>query len=184
MLSARFAYGCQKPLPRFLPASGNLAKGLRPWTPMRALRALVVRFAHSTLRVEKERRIKMSRPKKEDPKTKRITIRVTKTEYALFTEEAQKQNMTLAEYIRHRVIHHKTEIHYDIDKSMKTQKALLREHHKIGINLNQIAHHLNSGGAETEEIRKEIRKAISDLWSNPNVIPSEVTSPPLSFQAK
>ena len=108
----------------------------------------------------------MSRPKKTDPRDHRITIRVTETEYSLFTEEAEKQNMTLAEYIRHRVIHHKTEIHYDIDNSIETQKALLREHHKIGINLNQIARHLNSGGAATEELRKEIRKAISDLWQS------------------
>ena len=107
----------------------------------------------------------MSRPKKEEPKNRRITIRVTETEYAIFTEEAEKQKMTLAEYIRQRVIHHKTETKYEISAGKEELKELLIEHHKIGINLNQIAKHLNSGGSATEEIVAEVRKAASVILS-------------------
>ena len=108
----------------------------------------------------------MSRPKKEEPKNRRITIRVTETEYELFAEEAEKQKMTLAEYIRQRAIHNRTEVHYDINPINEDYKKLLIEHHKIGINLNQIARHLNTGGAVTEEILSEIRKAIAALWQS------------------
>ena len=106
----------------------------------------------------------MSRPKKEEKRTKVLNIRLTEMEYELLKEEAKSQNQPLSKYARHILTTKKVEIHYDLNPEDDTQKALLREHHKIGINLNQIARHLNSGGAETEELRKEIRKAISDLW--------------------
>ena len=105
----------------------------------------------------------MARPKKKEPKTRRITIRVTETEYAIFTEEAEKQKMTLAEYIRQRVIHHKTETKYEITTGKEELKELLIEHHKIGINLNQIAKHLNAGGTATPELIKDIHRATAAL---------------------
>ena len=107
----------------------------------------------------------MARPKKKEPKEKRITIRLTNLEYQILSEEAEREHMTLAEYARNRIIHGKTETHYEISTGNKELKELLIEHHKIGINLNQIAKHLNSGGTATEEIVKEVREATSVILS-------------------
>ena len=117
----------------------------------------------------------MSRPKKEYPRTRRITIRVTELEYQTFLTEAEREKMTLAEYIRQRAIHNKTEVHYDINPINEDYKKLLIEHHKIGINLNQIAKHLNSGGTATPELIAELKEATHVILSeakNPLVKPS------------
>lgn len=108
----------------------------------------------------------MSRPRKEEKRTRILNIRLTEMEYDLLKEEAESQKMPLSKYARHILTTKKVEVHYDPNPENDIHKALLREHHKIGINLNQIARHLNSGGAETEELKKEIRKAISDLWQS------------------
>ena len=107
----------------------------------------------------------MSRPKKEEPKTKRITIRVTDLEYQTFTEEAQKQHITLAEYVRYQTIHGKLDIHYDIKTGQDELSDLCKEFHKIGINLNQIAKFLNSGGNTGQEMMEEIKESVSELFT-------------------
>lgn len=107
----------------------------------------------------------MSRPKKTEPKEKRITIRLTNLEYQIISEEAEREHMTLAEYARHRIIHGKTETHYEISTGKEELKELLIEHHKIGINLNQIAKHLNSGGIATPDLLRELRQATHVILS-------------------
>lgn len=107
----------------------------------------------------------MARPKKEEPKTRRITIRVTELEYETFTELAEKQKMTLAEYVRQQVIHGKVETHYDIKTGEDELKELCREFHKIGINLNQISRFLNTGGTVGRDMIKEIRDLVSELFT-------------------
>ena len=108
----------------------------------------------------------MPRPTQQEKKEKILNVRLTPTEYQLLLEESQKANLPISKYARHVLMTKKQEIHYDLNAENTELKELLREHHKIGINLNQIARHLNSGGAETEEIRKEIRKAITMLWQS------------------
>ena len=107
----------------------------------------------------------MSRPKKEESKNRRITIRLTDLEYGLFREASEKEKMSIAEYVRHRAICGKTETHYDLHVGNEEIKNTCEELHKIGINLNQISRFLNSGGTLTDEIRKEIRRAISELFT-------------------
>ena len=106
----------------------------------------------------------MARPKKEEPRNKRITIRLTDLEYEIFQEESDKEKMSIAEYVRHRAVHGKTEVRYKLSTGNDEMKQLCKEFHKIGINLNQISRFLNSGGKMTDEIRIDIRIAISELF--------------------
>lgn len=107
----------------------------------------------------------MARPKKEELKTRRITIRVTELEYQTFMELAKKQKMTLAEYVRQQAIHGKIETHYDIKAGEDELKELCREFHKIGINLNQISRFLNTGGTVGKDMIREIRNLVSELFT-------------------
>ena len=107
----------------------------------------------------------MARPKKDEPRTRRITIRVTELEYQTFTELAEKQKMTLAEYVRQQVIHGKIETHYDIKTGEDELKELCKEFHKIGINLNQISRFLNTGGTSVMDMIKEIQNLVSELFT-------------------
>lgn len=106
----------------------------------------------------------MARPKKEEPRNKRITIRLTDLEYELFQAESERERMSIAEYVRHRAVHGKTEVRYKLYTGNDETKQLCEEFHKIGINLNQISKFLNSGGTVTDEIKKDIRSAISELF--------------------
>lgn len=107
----------------------------------------------------------MARPKKEETMTKRITIRVTELEYQTFMEEAEKQKMTLAEYVRQQTIHGKIDVHYELKTGQDELKELCKEFHKIGINLNQISRFLNSGGTAGMDMKKEIQESVSELFT-------------------
>ena len=47
--------------------------------------------------------------------------------------------------------------------SYDTRDAFSIQMHKVGTNLNQLARHFNSGGADTEQIRAKILDELADL---------------------
>lgn len=51
----------------------------------------------------------------------------------------------------------------DMKEHIVTIRFSENEYHKIGINLNQIAHHLNNGGIVNDEIISAIKKNVSVL---------------------
>jgi hypothetical protein len=83
-------------------------------------------------------------------KYKQIKVNVTEDVHAKLVQTAQKHNITLAELFR-------LSVHTEIENAPKPKKKkskiiykrtdpnLLYEVNKIGVNLNQIARHLNSG---------------------------------------
>ena len=83
-------------------------------------------------------------------KYKQIKINVTEDVYVKLVQIAKNQNITLAELFR-------LSVHIKIENAPKPKKEkskiiykhtdpdLLYEVNKIGVNLNQIARHLNSG---------------------------------------
>jgi hypothetical protein len=100
-------------------------------------------FKKVTQIIPSERSIEM-------PKYKQIKVNVTEDVYAKLVQLAKKHNITLAELFR-------LSVHTKIENAPKPKKEkskiiykrtdpnLLYEVNKIGVNLNQIARHLNSG---------------------------------------
>ena len=108
----------------------------------------------------------MTRPKKEKTltKTKDVHLRMNETEYALLIERARASNMTVSEFVRNALNNQNVIIKYEITADVPEIKQLISQFGKIGNNLNQIARYFNQGGIISSEMKKEIRKALQDIY--------------------
>ena len=100
-------------------------------------------------------------------KTHIIKFRVTETEKLELENTANPLHLSLSTFIR-RAIHNvkieKTVIVAGGGKETLTAvSTLLAQCSKVGTNLNQLARHFNSGGADTEQIRAKILDELADL---------------------
>ena len=107
----------------------------------------------------------MARPKKEADarKSKRITIRLTETEYEVYKEFARRSGFTLSELIRLMMVNGKVSYRMPIVADMPQLKEITAQLAGIGNNLNQIARHLHTGGALTDELKKDINACVEDV---------------------
>ena len=108
----------------------------------------------------------MTRPKKEKTltKTKDAHLRMNETEYDLLIERARASNMTVSEFVRNALNNQNVIIKYEITADVPEIKQLISQFGKIGNNLNQIARYFNQGGIISSEMKKEIRKALRDIY--------------------
>lgn len=108
----------------------------------------------------------MTRPKKEKTltKTKDVHLRMNETEYTLLIEKARASDMTVSEFVRNALNNQNVIIKYEITADVPEIKQLIRQFGKIGNNLNQIARYFNQGGIISSEMKKEIRKALRDIY--------------------
>ena len=108
----------------------------------------------------------MTRPKKEKTltKTKDVHLRMNETEYTLLIERARASNMTVSEFVRNALNNQNVIIKYEITADVPEIKQLISQFGKIGNNLNQIARYFNQGGIISSEMKKEIRKALRDIY--------------------
>ena len=104
-----------------------------------------------------------TKSKSTNNKEKRITFRLTKEEYEQIELDAYTAELSLAEYVRTQLRNGKVNVKVELVTDKDTKKKLAEEYHKIGVNLNQIAHHLNSGGEINNSILKEIELNVSEL---------------------
>ena len=100
-------------------------------------------------------------------KTHVIKFRVTENEKLELECTAKLLNLSLSTFIR-RAIHNvkieKTVIVADGgEEALTAVSTLLAQCSKVGTNLNQLARHFNSGGADTEQIRAKILDELADL---------------------
>lgn len=104
----------------------------------------------------------MARPKKQFPPKKehRITIRMTEDMYFVVAREAERAGLSISDYFRQLVLHHKIIYKPPIIHDDRAIIEELKEINKLGNNLNQIARHQNQGGAMTDGIAKELREAL------------------------
>ena len=94
----------------------------------------------------------------------RVSVNLTQSQYELVSQQAKESNISMSEYILKALTKAKVHIHYDLGGiRMEQLENLIAEYGKIGSNLNQIARHLNSGGAATPVIITDVRTAILDL---------------------
>jgi len=109
----------------------------------------------------------MARPKKTITpiKEKRIMFRVTDELYDVIANEATSAKMTVSEYCRKICTDKRVIIRKEIIFDNPELLTALSNLGKIGGNLNQIARHLNEGGAMNLSLRKELLQCITELRS-------------------
>jgi hypothetical protein len=100
-------------------------------------------------------------------KTHIIKFRVTETEKLELENTAPPLHLSLSTFIRRAI--HNVKIEKTVivtsggEKTLTAVSTLLAQCSKVGTNLNQLARHFNSGGADTEQLRAKILDELADL---------------------
>ena len=100
-------------------------------------------------------------------KTHIIKFRVTETEKMELQCTAKLLHLSLSTFIRRAI--HNVKIEKTVivasggEETLTAVSTLLAQCSKVGSNLNQLARHFNSGGADTEQIRAKILDELADL---------------------
>ena len=117
------------------------------------------------LRLSEKGGFHMTRYKKSDFPTKerRVTIRMTEVQYEVLTTYAEKADMTIASYLRHLIVSKVPTVKYEIVFNSKEILKIFSNLSNVAGNLNQIAHHLNSGIRWSDELRKEVTDNIREV---------------------
>ena len=100
-------------------------------------------------------------------KTHVIKFRVTAEEKMSLELTCKLLNLSLSTFIRRAIHNVKIEKTVIIagggEETLTAVSTLLAQCSKVGTNLNQLARHFNSGGADTEQIRAKILDELADL---------------------
>ena len=100
-------------------------------------------------------------------KTHVIKFRVTEREKLELEQTAKLLHLSLSTLIRRAL--HSAKIERTVvvagggEETLTAVSTLLAQCSKMGSNLNQLARHFNSGGADTEQIRAKILDELADL---------------------
>ena len=100
-------------------------------------------------------------------KTHIIKFRVTETEKMELQCTAKLLHLSLSTLIRRAI--HNVKIEKTVivasggEETLTAVSTLLAQCGKVGGNLNQLARHFNSGGADTEQIRAKLLDELADL---------------------
>ena len=105
----------------------------------------------------------MGRPnlKEEDKRTVQVNIRLTVSENEKVCEYAAAGNLSPANWIRQKVFTGR----FPSVKTSPLDAAMYRELHKIGVNLNQATHKINSG-----QVPENYRAILLSLYKHVNQI--------------
>lgn len=110
----------------------------------------------------------MGRKKKEFPPSKEVNFhfRMTKELYEVLQAEATSADMTLSDYVRKLLTSRKPIIKKRIEIVFNDPEILqiFRNLGACGNNLNQIAAYLNDRGTMTNQMWKDIKECISELY--------------------
>ena len=100
-------------------------------------------------------------------KTHVIKFRVTEKEKLELENTARLLHLSLSTLIRRAI--HNVKIEKTVivagggEETLTAVSTLLAQCSKVGSNLNQLARHFNSGGADTEQIRAKLLDELADL---------------------
>ena len=100
-------------------------------------------------------------------KTHVIKFRVTEKEKLELENTAKLLNLSLSTFIRRSI--HNVKIEKTVivagggEETLNAVSTLLAQCNKVGGNLNQLARHFNSDGADTEQIRAKLLDELADL---------------------
>lgn len=103
----------------------------------------------------------MARPKKEpsEKRDQRFNLRFTLAEIEHLRAQAQAAGMAPHDYARERVLGHR--IVPAGDRQMAA--SLLSELNRVGVNLNQVAKHMNAGRGDLEHMTRATLMQLSEV---------------------
>ena len=109
----------------------------------------------------------MARPKKQLPPAKdhQLTIRFTEELYNVLTAAAEAAGLPRTEYIRQLITNRKPVIKQEIVFNDPEILQLFRNLGHFGATLNQIARYLNQGGTMTNQMGKDIKDCIAEIYN-------------------
>ena len=93
-----------------------------------------------------------------------ITLRLTKQELENADRMAAQTGLSRSELIRKLLADDPIQVRYEIVADSEKLTRLVHEFGKIGINLNQIARHYNSGGNRSRIMEDAIHEAIDQIF--------------------
>ena len=112
----------------------------------------------------KERRsMGKSKTEIEDIRRNRVTVRFNDFEFEQMQARAKEANLPLATYIQRQAVYNDIVRSYPVVFDSEDLKKIVHEIGKIGINLNQIALHLNTGGSRSLAIENDIHECVAKL---------------------
>lgn len=94
-----------------------------------------------------------------------ITIRMDDEMYNRICNGARNACLSQVEYVRQMLTKGKVVVKQEIIAEVQELKRLIAELGKIGSNLNQIAHHYNSGGSRSREMYERTQCAIAEMYA-------------------
>ena len=94
-----------------------------------------------------------------------IGLRLTDVELDLLDQGAACLSISRSEYLRKLLLEKQINHQIEVVADMNNLRKLVSEYGKIGLNLNQIAKHLNSGGSQSRAIENEIHQCIKNLMN-------------------
>ena len=109
----------------------------------------------------------MARPKKQLPSAKdhQLTIRFTEELYNVLTAAAEAAGLPRTEYIQQLITNRKPVIKQEIVFNDPEILQIIRNLGHFGANLNQITRYLNQGGTMTNQMWKDIKDCIAEIYN-------------------
>lgn len=95
--------------------------------------------------------------------TRAVLTRISEEEYEEWKRRAEMLGITLSEYIRSTIRKSKTEVILNQKVEIKPLVEIASQYGKIGSNINQIAHHLNSGEEWSDQLRESLEETLTEL---------------------
>lgn len=95
---------------------------------------------------------------------RRIITRVSEEEFMEWHRRADLLGITLSEYVRQCVRNAEINVVIRNIIDIKPLSEIAAQYGKIGNNINQVAHYLNSGTSWSEEIRKQMEVNLTEMY--------------------
>ena len=102
--------------------------------------------------------------KQERGSTRIVLTRISEEEYEEWKRRSELLGITLSEYIRSAVRKSKTDIIIKKQIEIDPLIEIAAQYGKIGSNINQIAHHLNSGAIWTKRVLENLNNNLDEMY--------------------
>ena len=103
--------------------------------------------------------------RKEERLNRLISFRLDDNLYERICNDAKEARLPRGKYIRKQLEKGRVTAKQEIIAEVPELKKLIAEFGKIGSNLNQIAHHFNTGGTLTSYMYEQTMKTLSALYA-------------------
>ena len=115
----------------------------------------------------------MARRKQKTTRDKHVSFRLSAEEHFKLIDKAQRSGMSVGDFVRARSLQARKRKAREIEgaSALPDELKLAQQLRKIGVNVNQIAHHCNRfqvpPPAELAPLLSEIRSLLNATWSRP-----------------